>query len=163
MGMNGVGDALNLRSPGRRHRDSVLRSAPAHKILPEDHPAKRWKSRQTKPLPCRAIGHAGQHGEFLDVQRLIQATFFQNVIQPDFTELLVLRHNERINGSVCGDHPSFRASTGIAICRLCRWRTEIGNKGFVPDWPLPATNPLKAPNGAFETRPREKRRLRKMK
>src|SRR5277367_4500024 len=71
---------------------SILRIAPLNEISPKHDSLNTWKSFYLKPLACDRIGNVCENGKLLDVERLIQTAFFQNMCQLDTAKLFVGRH-----------------------------------------------------------------------
>src|SRR5277367_695994 len=71
---------------------SILRIAPLNKISPKNDSLNARESFYLKPLACDRIGNACENGKLLNVERLIQTAFFQNVCKLDTAKLFVGRH-----------------------------------------------------------------------
>ncbi len=88
----GLIGGVRLLKDLREMFSSILRITPLNKISPKHDSLNAWESFYLKPLACDRIGNARENGKLLDVERLIQATFFQNICKLDTAKLFVGRH-----------------------------------------------------------------------
>jgi hypothetical protein len=89
---SGLIGGVRLLKALREMFSSILRITPVNKISPKHDPLNARESFYLKPLACDRIGNARENGKLLDVERLIQTAFFQNVCKLDPAKLFVGRH-----------------------------------------------------------------------